>query len=243
MADINEARFLINGTPSEDASGDRGFVATSGQLLTLLAEKSPSGALAFRYQVFDPADLNSPLASLASPNITFDDNSLPAITETPATPVLITLPVVALAVSWVIRCTASTPTGQDVFERLVAIRTGVTTPPLRKTVPAETQQFRARSFSDDLNEIVDAIAAGGGGGGAAFRLPFTDASLAAGVLTISHNLGVSFHAFQIFDQNGEAVTSDLATDVDANTMTIDLTSLQDAYGGTIPGTWNAVVGF
>lgn len=81
-----------------------------------------------------------------------------------------------------------------------------------------------------------------GGSGGVFRLAFDNDDLAAGVLPAPHALGIRFNVWEIYDENGEAIGSpDLATDVDANNMTFDLSTLQAEHGGTIPGTWNLVI--
>ncbi len=76
----------------------------------------------------------------------------------------------------------------------------------------------------------------GGVGLDIFRRSFVDADLAAGVLTVTHNLGVRYHAVAVYDDSDQLVTPDAIIDVDANSLTVDLTSF-----GVIAGTWNVVV--
>jgi hypothetical protein len=76
----------------------------------------------------------------------------------------------------------------------------------------------------------------GGVGLDIFRRSFVNADLVAGVLTVTHNLGVRYHAVAVYDDTNQLVTPDAVTDVDANSLTIDLTSF-----GVITGTWNVVV--
>lgn len=160
---VNSAKFTINGTPSEDAEGDRGFTATSALALTFVAEAVPSGANSYRYQVFDPANGLPPFASLDAPVLTFDVSGTAEETTQPATPIVLTLPTLTAGASWIVRCTASTPSGPQVFERMVSFLTPSLQ--LRKTVPTESTEFDARGYSDAQNEWVEGIENGGGGAG------------------------------------------------------------------------------
>jgi len=76
----------------------------------------------------------------------------------------------------------------------------------------------------------------GGAGLGIFRLSFVNADLVAGVLTVTHNLGIRYHVVAVYDDSNELITPDLVTDVDSDSLTIDLTSF-----GAIAGTWNVVV--
>jgi hypothetical protein len=69
-----------------------------------------------------------------------------------------------------------------------------------------------------------------------FFQSFTNASLSSGVLTVTHNLGHKYAQVQIFNNTDNMIMPDDITLVDANSLTVDLTSF-----GTITGTWNAVV--
>ena len=64
----------------------------------------------------------------------------------------------------------------------------------------------------------------------------------AGILTVNHALGARYNVFQIYnDSDNGLVFPDVASDVDANNMTVDLSSFQTAGGGAIQGTWRIVV--
>ncbi len=69
-----------------------------------------------------------------------------------------------------------------------------------------------------------------------FRTTFTNASLTAGVLTITHNLGHQDVQVVIRDNNNRKILPDEDTTTSANACTIDLTSY-----GTLTGTWRAIV--
>lgn len=75
------------------------------------------------------------------------------------------------------------------------------------------------------------------GGGGEFRQSFVDADLVAGVLTVNHNLGQRYNSVTVYDDSEQIILPDFVTDVDANNLTIDLSSF-----GAIAGTWNLVVG-
>ena len=179
---INQARFTIQGTPSEDSNGDRLYVALHSENLVITLEQNPSPALSARFEVFDAADDTSPVASKDAPLLTWTESGLPAVTigkvpfgidddvnlVMPATQVA-PLPDVH---SYRVRCTVSTPgdgspgSQEQVFERQVMIFGLLTTPSLRKTTVGETTEARARAWSDSLNDLVEAvnnIAVGGGG--------------------------------------------------------------------------------
>jgi hypothetical protein len=160
MPTINEAKFTINGTPSTDpVTGDPGFNATASQTLTLTAEQNPSGALSLLYEVYDPNDSQSPLASKDATLLTFVGSG--TASQTVANPNdSITIVTASSGVhSWIIRCTASTPTGPQTFERMVSMRTA-TAPAIRKPVSAETGQYEARELNDTLDDFVDVLASG-----------------------------------------------------------------------------------
>lgn len=175
----NLAAFTINGTPSADPStGDPIYVANLSEVLTVRLEQNPSTALSARFQLYDATDPASPLASKDAPALTWNENSQAAITIGPPPngindPVTVTMPAgivppaVSAIYSYLIRCTVSVPGSDPIqsYERLVCVRSAVTTPAIRKTVPGETTQARARGWSDALNDLTDALEAGGGGGG------------------------------------------------------------------------------
>ncbi len=72
---------------------------------------------------------------------------------------------------------------------------------------------------------------------ASYRQSFVNGDLVAGVLSVTHSLGVRYNHVTIYDNSNQMITPDQITDVDANNITIDLTSF-----GAIAGTWNLVVG-
>jgi hypothetical protein len=169
MTTINQARFKIDGTPSEDpTTGDPGYVAAFAQTLDCTLEISPSSALSVTYSIFDPTDESSPLASYGAPSLTWVGSGLSSKTlASPNGTAQIIMPGAGVA-SFIIRCTAVMPEGAHTYERLVAINAG-TVPAVRKTVPAEVGEFYARGWSDEQNKMVDAIAAAVSGGIAIFE--------------------------------------------------------------------------
>jgi len=159
--DGNQARFTVNGLPSEDASGNRGVVVANAALVTLQLETIPSGVLSATFQVYDATDPSSPLASLSAPALTFTGTGLPLelLTDPDTQTSTFTFPAVGIE-AYLVRCTVSTSGGPVVFERIVASRGIVSA--LRKTIPAESQEFESRGWSDELNRMVDALELGGG---------------------------------------------------------------------------------
>jgi hypothetical protein len=77
--------------------------------------------------------------------------------------------------------------------------------------------------------------------GSTYRLAFTDAALVAGVLTVTHALGLRYNTLAVYTNLDKFVVPDDITDIDANTITVELSSMQAANGGALPGTWNVVV--
>lgn len=170
----NQAAFTIEGTPSADpTTGDREYTALNSQTLTCTLETNPSQALRATFEVFDPANLESPLASKDAPLTTWNENAAASITVgvTPYginAPVTIDMPPIPGGpatgiVSYIIRCTVATagdgsPGSQEqVYERMVLVYGTTTTPAMRKTVPGESTEARARAWSDALNDLVDAV--------------------------------------------------------------------------------------
>ena len=70
----------------------------------------------------------------------------------------------------------------------------------------------------------------------AYVTTFADGNLAAGILTVSHNLNAQYLSVTIYDNNDKIIIPDDVTATDANTSTIDLSSY-----GTIAGTWRVVI--
>lgn len=69
-----------------------------------------------------------------------------------------------------------------------------------------------------------------------FRQSFTNASLTAGVLTVTHNLGQQYVRTTIVDNNNREVMPDEVTFTSGTALAVDLTSFD-----TLSGTWNIVV--
>jgi len=78
---------------------------------------------------------------------------------------------------------------------------------------------------------------GEGGSGSSYTTPFTNASLSSGILTVTHNLGVTYPVVVIYDENENVIDPDEITYSTTNEIEIDLSSF-----GTIAGTWNVRVG-
>ena len=164
----NLAAFTINSTPSSNpATGDRLFVAANGQTLSMQLE-NPLSVLSARYELFDPFDPESPLASKGAPLVTWNENGLAAITVDPAAVVTFDVPGAPAPpatgiYSYLVRCTVSTagngtPESQvQVFERMVVVESTGLVPSLRKTVPGESTQAEARGWSDEINDIIDGM--------------------------------------------------------------------------------------
>lgn len=228
---MSQAEFTISG--AEVTDGDAGYDASLGETILLTLKANPSPALSVLYEVFDAADPSSPLASADAPALTFTGSG--TASERLANPnaeASLALPGSGIH-SYIVRCTTSHPTGPETFERMVVLR-GVISG-LRKTVPGETTQYRARGYSDEFNAMVDEIEAGGGGGGSvAARATFTNTDLAAGIYTFNHGLGVTGVDVTITNNSGKRIVPDDITDSGVDDVLIDL----GAYA-PITGTWIA----
>jgi hypothetical protein len=66
----------------------------------------------------------------------------------------------------------------------------------------------------------------------AHEMTFTNANLTAGVLTVTHNLGVKVVCWSLADDEDDAVLPDNIGFTDTNNLTVDLSSF-----GAITGTW------
>ena len=75
-----------------------------------------------------------------------------------------------------------------------------------------------------------------GPAGSTYSQSFTNTDLVVGVLSVAHGLGQKYVAIQIYDNTDNLITPDGVVLVDANDLTINLSS----YGG-ITGTWHIVV--
>lgn len=69
-----------------------------------------------------------------------------------------------------------------------------------------------------------------------FRQSFTNASLSAGLLPVTHSLGQQVVSVQVFDNNNRLILPDEVTLTSSSVATIDLTS----FAG-FTGTWNLIV--
>ena len=67
-------------------------------------------------------------------------------------------------------------------------------------------------------------------------LPFTNADISSGIMTVNHMLGTKYNSVGIYDENDNLVIPDNVTLVDTDSLDVDLTSY-----GTIVGTWYAVI--
>ena len=163
MTTTNHARFKINGTASEDAvTGDRGFDATNGQVITLVIEASTTSALSVTYFLFDSTDSTSPLASKSAPAVNFAGSGTPTqVVSTPSSAATFTMPVAGVH-SYTVRAVAAIPGGSDTYERIVSIRAPGSA--IRKITAAETTQYNQRGYSDTQNDMVDAFAEHGTAG-------------------------------------------------------------------------------
>lgn len=159
MPTKNFARFTINGTPSEDANGKRGYDTSAGSELTITLETNPAiGVLTIAYDVNDPTKASSPLNSLYASELVITENGGKSyVSSNPNTTIHITIPQTADISSYTIRATAITATGSQVFERIICIRKSG----LRLTIPAETLQYVQRGWTDAINELTKVIADGG----------------------------------------------------------------------------------
>ncbi len=202
-----DAQFEINGDPAVDGSGDRGYDASSAEVLVMTLETSPSGAIGATYDVFDLADPGSPLASLGAPLLTFvTSGTAKQLLDDPNDDATINLPATTNH-SWLIRCTISTPEGPFFFERLVTIRGAVSG--IRKTVPAESVQYEARAFSDELNRMVDVLEGGLPSGEAN-----TASNLGAGVGVFKSKVGVDLQFRSLIGDGGIVVIPDNGTGIE-----------------------------
>ena len=75
-------------------------------------------------------------------------------------------------------------------------------------------------------------AAGGGGGGATYVMSFTNASLIAGILSVTHNLNNRVMHVDIYDNSYRVIIPDEIQSTGVNTAQVDLSSY-----GTLVGTW------
>jgi hypothetical protein len=102
-------------------------------------------------------------------------------------------------------------------------------------IPFSASGFTATTVHD---AIVEAKSSGTPGGVSVTRATFTNASLSAGVLTITHNLALSTPysvIVSIFNNSYQQIIPDQVTGA-TNSVAIDLTSY-----GTLTGTWGYAI--
>ena len=73
------------------------------------------------------------------------------------------------------------------------------------------------------------------GGGTSFSQQFTNATLVAGVLTITHNFGSQFVGIHVYDNTNQEIIPDSVTATSTTQSAIDLSTY-----GTITGTWTLI---
>ena len=156
---INLARFTINGTPSEDVHGNRGVDVTPGEVLAITLEKNPAaGANLVTYELPNRVDANAPLSSLFDTQQVFTESGTSKVTSDAVNATFhITVNASTDISSYVIRCTAVTPQGAQVWERMIVVRKSG----LRMTTPAERAEYQSDGWSDAMNELTKAMADGG----------------------------------------------------------------------------------
>lgn len=74
-----------------------------------------------------------------------------------------------------------------------------------------------------------------GGAATAYSRTFSSADLSAGVLTVTHSLGIKLAIVQVFDNNFAMVIPDAITLIDTNTCSVNVTS------HSVSGAWNIKV--
>jgi plastocyanin len=157
----NRAAFTINGTPSTDPiTGDRGYSASSSEVLNLTLEQNPApDVISTTFSVYDPNDPESPLATKDAPLLTFGGGNP---SETPADKngtVQLTFPAAGLH-TYILRSKVLLKDQTtEVFERAVArLAAGSNA---WKPLPGESNQFSQRTWADSLAALVDFVSGGG----------------------------------------------------------------------------------
>lgn len=89
----------------------------------------------------------------------------------------------------------------------------------------------------DLDNIQNAIDAHyhTGGAATAYSRTFASTDLTAGVLTVTHSLGIKLVLIQIFNDSYEQILPDEITLIDTNTCSVNVTS------HSVSGFWNVKV--
>lgn len=102
----------------------------------------------------------------------------------------------------------------------------------------ESSGVRVNQYGNGL-EFYPTSEGGGGSGyatGVGYSTTFDDGDLIAGVLTVTHNLGIRYNIVQIFDNNFEQIIPDSITLDSTTECSVDLSSFVP-----IAGTWYVVV--
>jgi hypothetical protein len=121
---------------------------------------------------------------------------------------------------------------------------------LRSTGSAAAEAAYGAVDLTNANAVTGALGIANGGTGATtaaaartalgipgiYRTAFTNATLTAGVLTVTHSLGNKFVQVQVTDNTDKVIQPDDITMTSTTVTTIDLTSY-----GTLTGTWNVCV--
>lgn len=149
----NVARFTIEGT----ASSPGGYDATAGQTLHYALEGGPAGVVqTWTLQVYDPADLTSPLASPSAPLMTLvgATSGQKVNASTPSSQITSVVP--AGMSSWIVRSLVNggkNAKGKDdpdyVFERMVVVKdiSG-----RRKMIATEETQYGPDGWAGAVND-------------------------------------------------------------------------------------------
>lgn len=69
-----------------------------------------------------------------------------------------------------------------------------------------------------------------------YTTSFTDATLSAGILTVTHSLGTKYNHVTVYNNSDVIIVPTLVTATSTSVTTIDLTGF-----GTLTGTWNVVI--
>ncbi len=149
---INKALFRIVGATTSPSS-DRGYNALALETLTFSLEDS-TGVLSVAWQLYDPNDPDSPLASLNAPAMNFVESGTPFYsTLVASTTASAIIPADASPVSnsWLLRCTVGSADGNQSFTRAIN-RIGTKT---RKPVPGETAENGLRGWADAIALLIE----------------------------------------------------------------------------------------
>jgi hypothetical protein len=247
----NKANFKINAS----LATDRGFEATSAQVMTIQLEDA-TDVHSVRFELYDAAVEDSPLATYNAPDLTFA-GGVRSVTLSPASGSTTITMVTngAETHSWKLRSTAVTSEGEYIYERIIALKNGKP----RKPPPGESTEWTERGWADAWAELVDYVTGvvGGSGGYATIQdegisltqrstINFTGAGVSvtdAGGITVvtigggGTGLPVATAAGQTIVWNGAAYVAgalDLA-DADAVTGLLPHAKVADLAGLSVLG--------